>query len=352
MSTSAAEQAETEAAAWHARLSRPAVTTDALREFKAWKADPANAAAYRHVEETWARAGALAHDPEIRRLTQATLAARPPRPGRRPWPAAGLALAVLAVVIGLGGWMLLQASGTRYSTGVGEQRLIVLEDGSRMRLNTDSVVRVRFTRGERRVTLARGEAFFEVAHNPARPFIVAADDAQVRALGTKFDVRREPQAVQVTLLEGRVRVDHDARPAATLDPDQTLTVSPQGVSRPRTVDAAAAANWTTGRLTFRGLPLAAAVAEVNRYTSHKIVLEGPPALAQQPVSGVFDVGDPQAFAAAAASLLDLAAKPQPDGAIRLTPRPVLAPAPAPSIAPPAAPLPAQPGARPAVAARG
>lgn len=319
MSTSAADKAETEAAAWLARLRRPAVTTDALREFKAWRTDPANAKAYRHAEETWAKAGALAYDPDIRQLTQATLAARPPRPARRRrWQAPALGLAV-ATILGLGSWVLLQDAG-RYSTGVGEQRLVVLEDGSRMRLNTDSVVRVRYSRGERRVDLARGEAFFEVAHNPSRPFIVAADGTQVRALGTKFDVRREPQAVQVTLLEGRVRVDQDHRPTATLAPDQTLTVTAKGVSPPRSADARAAASWTTGRLTFQGLPLAAAVAEVNRYTTRKVVLDAPPALAQRPVSGVFDVGDPEAFAAAAASLLDLSTAPQADGSIRLSSR--------------------------------
>lgn len=320
MSTSAADKAETEAAAWLARLSQPAVTTDALREFRAWKAEPANAKAYAHVEETWARAAGLAYDPDIRQLTEATLAAHPPRgQGRHRWPGPALGLAAVAVIAGLGGWMVLQNTG-RYATSVGEQRLVVLEDGSRMRLNTDSAVRVRFSRGERRIELARGEAFFEVAHNPARPFIVAADGAQVRALGTKFDVRRDPQAVQVTLIEGRVRVDHDHHPAATLTPDQALTVTPDGVSAPRAADARATTSWTSGRLTFQGLPLAAAVAEVNRYTSHKVVLDGPPALAQRPVSGIFDIGDPDAFAAAAASLLDLSARPQADGSIRLAPR--------------------------------
>jgi transmembrane sensor len=172
------------------------------------------------------------------------------------------------------------------------------------------------------VVLARGEAFFEVAHNPQRPFVVKAEGARVRALGTKFDVRRDGGQVRVTLLEGRVRVAQaDSPQTAVLAPNQALTVTPAGITTPRATDADEAAGWTSGRLTFHAMALRDAIAEVNRYAVHKIALAGPAALAQQPISGVFDAGDTGAFVSAVTLEFDLQAAADPAGGLRLTPRP-------------------------------
>ncbi|HVI33750.1 FecR family protein [Phenylobacterium sp.] len=319
------DRARSEAAAWFARLGRQAVTTDALRAFRDWRRTPANAQAYAEVERTWAKAGTLAQDPEIRAATHAALDRRPrsrtaglPR-GPLAWGAAGLAALALAAALRFGPGLAAPA----YDTGVGEQRLVVLEDGSRVRLNTDSRVRIRFHDDRRRVELVRGQAFFEVAHDPARPFTVDAGAADVRALGTRFDVRRLDGTVQVTLVEGSVRVQADAaraddetHAAWTLAPGQQLTVAPGRAAAPRPADTAGATSWTTGRIVFRETPLAAAVAEVNRYAPHKISLEAP-ALAAAPVNGVFDTGDTEAFVAAASSLFGLEARRAPDGAVVL-----------------------------------
>jgi transmembrane sensor len=204
-----------------------------------------------------------------------------------------------------------------YSTAVGEQRLVRLEDGSRIRLNTDSRVRVAFSRGERRLVLARGEAYFDVAHDARRPFIVQAGDASVRALGTRFDVRRDAGQVRVTLLEGRVRVRHDGQPRSwTLAPDQQLTLSAGGAGTTRTADGASATSWTTGRLVFHETPLAAAIAEVNRYSDRKVALDAQ-GLSGRLVNGVFDVGDTDSFVRGVAALIELKATATPDGSIRL-----------------------------------
>lgn len=321
MSAATAERARKEAAAWFARLSQLSVTTETLREFRDWRRDPANVAAYNQVSGIWEAAGGLDGDPGIRAATAAALRRRSPS---REGIARGLkrrlvlvfATASLAVVV-IGGWML--DHRPTYRTGLGEQRLVTLADGSRLRLNTDSAVRVRLGTDFRRVELRRGEAFFEVAHDAARPFIVSAYGAQVRAVGTKFDVRREPGSVQVTLLEGRVAVADAAGGSATLAPNQQLTVKGQHLSRPASADAAEVSSWTRGRLTFRNTPLAQAVAEVNRYSARKLVLGGPPALGDRLVSGVFDVGDSAAFIAAVGALFDLSTTP--DGQdIRLAPR--------------------------------
>jgi transmembrane sensor len=208
-----------------------------------------------------------------------------------------------------------------YSTRVGEQRLVVLRDGSRVRLNTDSKLQVRFGLQERRVILAKGEAFFEAAHDPTKPFIVEADGARVRAIGTKFDVRRQAGGVQVTLVEGRVQVGRSKTPnEATLLPNQQLTVTPQRVTAATPIDGLQAASWTTGRLVFRDVPLSAAIEEVNRYTNRKIVLEAPAEMAGRPISGSFDPGDSKAFVLAATTFFDLKAD-WSDDQVRLLSRP-------------------------------
>ncbi|WP_372784836.1 FecR family protein [Phenylobacterium sp.] len=326
MSNPAADVArvQSEAAGWFARLNQLSITTDELRDWRDWKRDEANAAAYAKVEAAWAAAGALSKRPAIQAETAEILQRRPSQtPAHVTFRRYGLPAAITATVVTLGvavAWLNFQPQPS-FTTRVGEQRLVVLDDGSRVRLNTDSVLRVRFRKAERRVILARGEAFFEAAHDAARPFIVEADGTRVHAIGTKFDVRRDGDAVRVTLLEGKVKVaQKDTAGSATLIPNQQLTVADGRVSAPHPTDAAEAAAWTSGRLTFRSVALEDAIAEVNRYAAHKVVLDGPPALGRQPITGVFDTGDTKSFADAVGVLLDLSAKSDSDGVLRLTPR--------------------------------
>ena len=326
MSNQAADVArvQSEAAGWFARLNQLSITTDELRNWRDWKRDEANAAAYAKVEAAWAATGALAKRPAIQAEAAEILRRRPAQsPAQARFMRYALPGAITASVIVVGaivGWLNFQPQPT-FTTRVGEQRLVVLDDGSRVRLNTDSVLRVRFRKGERRVVLARGEAFFEAAHDAARPFIVEADGTSVHAIGTKFDVRRDGDAVRVTLLEGKVKVaQKNTAGSATLIPNQQLTVADGRVSAPHPTNASEAAAWTSGRLTFRSVALEDAIAEVNRYAAHKVVLEGPPALGRQPITGIFDTGDTNSFADAVGVLLDLSAKADSDGVLRLTPR--------------------------------
>src|SRR4029077_19161785 len=92
------------------------------------------------------------------------------------------------------------------STDIGERSLLVLADGSKVTLNTASAVHADYTGPERRVTLVRGEAFFDVAKDHTRPFVVSAGSRNVIAVGTAFDVRLQDRRVRVTLVEGKVRV--------------------------------------------------------------------------------------------------------------------------------------------------
>jgi transmembrane sensor len=300
---------EREAAEWLARLGRTHVDHATLRDFWQWRRDRENAAAYARAETAWAAAARLAADPDIQKATAAALAPPPPPKPTVTWSpippkALGLGLALLCAGLA-GGALWVQALRTpTFSTRVGELRTVVLEDGSRVRLNTDSRIEVRFRAHERDVVLARGEAFFDAAHDAARPFVVQAGEARVRALGTRFDVRRDPGEVWVALVEGRVRVGLDHRPdAAVLAPNQQLTVTARGVSAPTPTDATQSTSWTTGRLTFQDVPLAEAIAQVNRYSARRIELDAP--LGQARVSGVFDVGDTEAFVAAVREEFDL-----------------------------------------------
>ena len=313
------EQAE--AADWFARLGASPISTQTIRDFQAWRDQPANDQAYAEVEAFWEANGAHAADTEILRMTETALTRRPrlqfPTWLSSPRTRWSLAFAGIAAAAGLTALAAQQLSPT-YATDPTEQRVIRLADGSRLHLNVDSKVSVRFRGPERRIVLARGEAFFEVAHDAARPFIVDAGGADVRALGTKFDVRRDGGRVQVTLVEGVVRVNRDASPESwTLAPNQQLTLARTTATRRSLADAAPATSWTTGRLTFHETPLATAVAEVNRYSDRKVALQGP-GLSGRLVSGVFDVGDTQAFAKGVALLFDLKATPAPDGSITLS----------------------------------
>jgi transmembrane sensor len=181
-------------------------------------------------------------------------------------------------------------------------------------------VRVEFRGKERRVVLQHGQAFFEVAHDAARPFIVVADGARVRAIGTKFDVRHDSAAVRVTLLQGRVQVRGGHGSEAELAPGQSVVADQSGVSRPVATNADAVASWTSGRITFSGAPLRDAVAEVNRYSKRKIVLTPADGLAAEPVSGVFEPGDTKTFIAALETVFDLKVAAEDDREIRLARR--------------------------------
>lgn len=316
-------RAQEEAAEWLARLGNHSISTQTVREFRDWRDDPANDAAYEEAEAFWEASGQHAADPEITRMTQEALDRGKRRSGWRTWlrdPRLAGAL-TLAGIAGLGGAMLVgQQLTPTYSTRDIEQKVVRLEDGSRVHLNVDSRVKVAFRDGERRLTLDRGEAFFDVAHDAAHPFIVVVDGAQVRALGTKFDVRRRSDGVQVTLIQGSVKVSPDKGQGepVILAPNQQATLVPGGAIRKTATDATRATSWTTGRLVFRDTPLAAAIAEVNRYSDRKVELADP-ALGTQAVSGFFDVGDAESFARGVADFHDLRLTRSPEGAWRLAP---------------------------------
>lgn len=310
-----------EAASWFARLNQRRVSTSDIKAFSAWRKDPGNARAYERVESVWNATHGLAGDPDIAALTAEALGVAPP-PIRaramvsRLWkPLGAAAFAALALVIA-GTWSLTRPLD--YATAIGEQRTVRLEDGSRVTLDTGTRIQVRLGDDRRSVTLLSGQAFFDVAGNPARPFVVTAGDTHVTAIGTRFDVRRIGDGARVTLVEGRVTVHETAANGDgwSLDPGQQLVTA---TNRPvvSTVDVVKETSWTTGRLVFEGTPVTVAVAEVNRYSDTKIDLQAS-SIADIPVSGVFNTGDTDGFVAALQELYSVTAHRRPDGAVVLS----------------------------------
>jgi len=297
-----------EASAWFSRLNTRSVSAKTLEGFREWRQGPGHREAYAEVERAWRRTSMLqgdahAEDAVTEALQRAN--ARRTRPAAMPWGRVALVAATLLLVttLGVGAATRSGLMGPRYSTGVGEQRLVQLADGSRVRLDTDTRVAVRFSGERRLVRLQRGQAMFDVAHDAHRPFIVEAGAADVRALGTRFDVRRDAGHVRVTLVEGRVEV----RPtggaptaAVILRPGEQVFAN-GGLSHPRPADISAATSWVDGRLLFHAIPLRQAVAEMNRYSRRRIVLTAPD-VADETVSGAFDTGNVDGFVSAVSRL--------------------------------------------------
>lgn len=271
--------------------------------FKDWlAADTANQRAFEKATDIWAAlpgaAALLEEAAPLQRTKHGTF--------RQRSPVAYFAIAasvLLAVSIGI---ILMFARPSAYSTAVGEQKVATLSDGSRIALNTDSSVEVRYDSDERLVELDRGEAMFEVAHNSARPFIVRAGNKQVRAVGTSFVVRRDRDGVMVTLLEGKVAVtDVTPETSATkptyLNPGERLRVS---VGKPSKIDAQpadVATAWRRGQAVFSDTSLGDAISELNRYGGPRLATDDP-RLAGLKISGVFATNDTNEFANAVAAL--------------------------------------------------
>ena len=207
---------EEAAARWHERLQHEPVPERLRVAFSRWmdKA-PEHRAAYEAVDRVWRFAKSKAHDPrilELRHETALRLTRKASHQSRwMGWAAAMLVFLGGALLYTQRARLLDWADGSRmagvYQTAVGERLSVTLLDGSRVTLNTDSVLRPAFDAHERRVVLERGQAMFEVAKDSVHPFVVETAQRRFVAVGTAFDVRIDGERVQVTMLEGTVRVE-------------------------------------------------------------------------------------------------------------------------------------------------
>lgn len=206
---------------------------------------------------------------------------------------AGISLG-LAAIVGLvaAGRLWLDPAAELYRTQKGEQRDITLADGSRIELNTDSAVRVEYTRRGRIVRLESGEAMFTVSHGDERPFDVIAGAGRIRDIGTRFNVYKHPDtAVSVAVAEGSVSVTTDRSGPLDLVRGDRISYTPQGILNEREhIDALAAGAWLDGKLVFTRTPLIQVMGELARYHDIEFTFASPD-LGQLKLSGTFGVRD-------------------------------------------------------------
>ena len=321
-----AKSLEEMAAAWVARLDAAELTPDEARALESWLNSDSRCAG------AFARARAIFESPGVCSALQA--------PRRRslftrlvgPRMIAAAAAAALAVaVVGIT-FLLTQREPVEkhiYSSELGEVRQIPLADGTRVTLNTNTALQVEYSRRSRLVTLERGEAYFEVARDPQRPFIVVGSSAQARAVGTAYDVRLGEEAgeMRIRVMAGRVAVEpppskrHAAISAIShllgleavrgaylnVNQEAEIRVGKDGSEKDeiqmsiRDLPPAVferSLMWREGLLSLEGVTLAEAVAELARYSAQKIQVHG--TLANERISGLFATTDPAAFARAIA----------------------------------------------------
>lgn len=182
-----------------------------------------------------------------------------------------------------------------YITAAGEVQRVRLPDGSDMTLNTASAVAVDFKEGRRRITLLAGEAYFDVYHDPAHPFVVAGPFSEVEAKGTAFDVRADAGHDVVVLERGHVGVrrNQNMSDQTDLKPDQMVTVSANALSAVTIANLETSLAWRDGRIVFRDQPFDIALTELRRYYSGPVIVANRQ-VSETLVNGNYRVADPQA----------------------------------------------------------
>lgn len=284
------------------------MTADDERLFAQWLSQaPENREAYRRMERDWALLGAVAEDPEI-------LAAREDdrRTFDRPRHRRRIAMIAASMLLAMTtGWAVIDSGLLRevnvesrvevaaYRTNLGQRMAFSLADGSAVTLDTDSELLVSDMQDNRNLELVRGRAFFHVAKDPTRPFIVRAGAKTVQAIGTAFEVSMEGADVTVTLVEGAVRVEEKAGllrggHSVDMEPGGQLSATEDSNWVIEPVDVEKRTSWVNGQLVFLGDPLTDAVAEMNRYSQQKIVFVGD-RIPDRKIVGVFRTGDVDSF---------------------------------------------------------
>ena len=330
---------ETQAENWFALTQDAACRSECQSAFEQWLgADPRHVQAYRRVQALWQQLDEVMQLPEVLGLEEASparqadstaaasnweqLKFRPtpkPVPRRRDlWRSAIVAGVMLSIGVGAFAWLQPRALAPQplaYESAVGESRSVTLPDGSIVTLDTDTRIVVDYREDQRQVRLERGAVFLDVTPDAQRPMQVQTAMGSVTVLGTQFQVRQDNDALRVVLVKGAVRLDADTAQTDTvamvLRPGQQAwrTRSASWATADADLDSTA---WRQGRLVFRSKPLAQAVAEVNRYTPHKLQLADP-SLDALAISGVFRAGDPDSFVLVLQNTLPVQAQKGSDG---------------------------------------
>ncbi len=302
----ATERRLSEAAQWRLRLTEAGVRTSP--EFELWLREKGSQTAWDQVSRAWGLFDEIADAPEMIAARQAALGDAK-RAGSRfvlprlIRPVAALIAATLVIgMVGMGGyWWLNQPDD--YQTAIGERRVVTLSDGSKLSLDADSEVTVRYGKRARSLHLLKGQARFDVAHDKKRPFSVVAGNQKVIATGTAFNIDMAGPKILVTLIEGHVVVlDENGGTtsagswphAVELKAGQQLAVTPSAPPEIATANIQRVTAWTIGQIIFDDEPLTSVVERVNRYGGTQIVIADSQVGAMK-ISGVFNAGDVLGF---------------------------------------------------------
>lgn len=314
---------------WVVRLNAEDCTPEDRYAFDAWRReDPAHETAYQKIKRGNEYLDRFMGAPEFQgRIELARKRTKPPLMRRDSMRWIGAAAACVAVIasiavftpwIGFGdrsnGSAIVADAVEAYETRIGERSTVTLSDGSIVTINTNSRIEIGYTDEMREITLTRGQGFFDVAKDIDRPFVVVAGEKRVMALGTVFDVRFDDEnEVQVTLVEGRVQVDDsplsnspsravpapesgveiiEVSSAIELNPGERLIARANTAPEIIETDGVEETSWRRGQLVFRQRTLSDVVAEMNRYSSQKLILDDDERVVALEVSGVFNNGGP------------------------------------------------------------
>lgn len=352
---------------WDARLRAPGCTDKDRQDFAAWRdANPAHREAIERLQSIVSTLRRERSRADLRAFRDAALAMANRRRKRVMWSVAAsvstLMLAALLVALGpqIAGFS--WGQGDTFYTGTGQRSTVTLPDGSAVELNSETRIQVAFRAERRSVELLEGQAIFQVAKDPLRPFVVQAGDREIVAVGTAFDVRLDSSAVRVTLLEGKVavtpqggaaalelpmpvlpaseRVDQHRTSAVSvtqrrersetvyLSPGQQLMIARHVDEKAsasarqlevREIDVARVTSWRAGQVFFEDFGLAQAVAEMNKYSAVQISIEDD-ALEGLRINGMFRAGEQQAFARALEEYFPIVAERHSDTRIVLKAR--------------------------------
>lgn len=311
-SESLADVIDAQAAAWFRRRNFWDWSDADQLEFDSWLAQSANhEIAYWRINGAWTRAERIT---ALRRpVVASTTSRRSYLPFVKP-AVAGVAFAVLA---GFLGWSFYASdlTGKTFSTPVGGHEILTFGDGTQIELNTNSILRTRFTASSRTAELVRGEAYFKIRHNSKMPFTVNVSGRRIVDIGTEFSVRKENDGIRVSLFEGKAELKqvkrNGAMQTASLLPGDVATATATSISvvrKPR-YELSDSSAWRRGLLVFRYTPLRDAVLEVNRYNTQKIVI-GDHSLDGMTVYGTVPTQSVDGFVRVAKSALHLNVKRQ------------------------------------------
>lgn len=312
------------AATWVARRDQ-GLSADEETELQQWReSDPRHAAALRRFEQTW---GTLARPRQTGAVEELSASIAGAARSRRRRRTSALAVMALLIFSGSTWYRVAEAPTEARIAGAAPARIEKLPDGSTLEIRAGAHAVAEFDEKVRRVRLTRGMGYFQVAKDPARPFVVVANGVEVRAVGTEFAVEIDAALIEVIVTEGRVSVATPApvpNPPALVASGQRIVVnSDRGVAA-GVADAPPALvlsrlAWRTARLEFSNTPLGEVVATLNRHNAIKFVIADPQ-LERVPLSGVFDANDTDVFERMLEVGFGIVAERQTDNTVRLRKR--------------------------------